>query len=93
MGPAAWLAEPVAQGMRSAYPLLAVMPGFSSRKGDISIYLVAGFPGQDELLSLLGRHKMGKACLYVRQLADVDLKVLEKLVRDGFAHTRARYPS
>ncbi len=65
--------------------------GFASRKGDISIYLVAEFPGQDELLAQLGRHNMGKACLYVRKLADVDMKVLEKLVAGSVAEVRRRY--
>jgi hypothetical protein len=56
------------------------LTGFASRKGDISIYLVPGFPGQDELLSKLGKHKMGKGCLYVRKLSDIDPNVLEQLV-------------
>lgn len=54
--------------------------GFSSRKGDISIYGVAGNEAATELLSKLGKHKLGKGCLYVSRLADIDLKVLEKLV-------------
>jgi len=54
--------------------------GFSSRKGDIAIYLVGDFPGRDELLGKLGKHKTAKACLYVRRLSDIDLKVLEQLV-------------
>lgn len=54
--------------------------GFSARKSDISIYLMGSFPGQEELLSRLGRHKMGKACLHVRQLGDVDLQILEQLI-------------
>ena len=56
------------------------LTGFSSRKGDISIYLTAGFPGRDELLARLGKHKVGKACLYIRKLGDVDLKILEQLI-------------
>lgn len=67
------------------------LTGFSSRKGDISVYLVANFSGQDELLSKLGKHKMGKACLYVRKLSDVDLKVLEQLVVGSVAEVRLRY--
>src|SRR4051794_28400715 len=47
--------------------------GFSSRKGDISIYGVAGEGADPALLDKLGKHKLGKGCLYVRQLADVDL--------------------
>ena len=65
--------------------------GFSSRKGDISVYLTAGFPGQDELLSKLGKHKMGKVCLYIRKLSDVDGKVLEQLVVGSVAEVRRRY--
>ncbi len=65
--------------------------GFSSRKGDISVYLMAGFPGRDELLARLGKHKMAKACLYLRHLSDVDLKVLEQLVAGSVADVKRRY--
>lgn len=69
----------------------ACQTGFASRKGDISVYLVASSAGQDELLAKLGKHKMGKACLYIRRLSDVDLKVLEKLVAGSVAEIRRRY--
>lgn len=65
--------------------------GFSPRKGDISVYLMAEAPGQAELLSRLGRHKMGKACLYIRKLADVDVEVLAQLVADSVAEVKRRY--
>lgn len=64
--------------------------GFSSRKGDISVYLVAASPDQDELLAKLGKHKMGKACLYLRSLSDIDLKVLEKLIAGSFTEIQRR---
>ena len=67
------------------------LTGFSSRKGNISVYLVANFSGQDELLSKLGKHKMGKACLYIRKLSDIDLKVLEQLVVGSVAEVRRRH--
>ena len=67
------------------------LTGFSSRMGDISIYLVADFPGQKELLSKLGKHKMGKGCLYVRKLSDVDLKVLEQLIFGSVAERKRHY--
>ncbi len=54
--------------------------GFSSRKGDISLYGVTGHPGASALLAKLGTHTLGKGCLYVRRLTDVDLKVLATLV-------------
>ena len=64
--------------------------GFSSRKGDISIYLTASFPGRENLLAKLGKHKLAKACLYVRSLSDIDTKVLEQLVA-GSAEARRRH--
>jgi hypothetical protein len=67
------------------------LTGFSSRKGNISVYLSASFPGQEELLSNLGKHRMGKACLYIRKLSDVDITVLERLVVGSVAEVRRRY--
>jgi hypothetical protein len=64
--------------------------GFSSRKGDISIYLTASFPGREDLLARLGRHKLAKACLYVRALGDIDVEVLEQLVAAS-AEARLRH--
>ena len=69
----------------------ACVTGFSSRKPDLSVYLVASGPRQDELLSKLGKHKMGKACLYIRKLSDVDTKVLERLVSGSVAEVKRRY--
>lgn len=71
----------------------APLAGFSSRKGDISIYLSCEVPPTDALRERLGQHKMGKACLYVRRLEDVDANVLEQLVAEAAAATRARYPA
>jgi hypothetical protein len=57
--------------------------GFSSRKGDISIYGLNAAPSHAELIPKLGKYKAGKGCLYIRNLADVDLNILEKLVSDA----------
>lgn len=65
--------------------------GFASRKPDLAIYLVPDLPGQAALLAKLGKHKMGKSCLSVRRLADVDVGVLERLVIESVQETRARY--
>ncbi len=69
------------------------LTGFSSRKSDIGVYLVASFPGQEELLSKLGKHKMGKGCLYLRKLGDVDLKILEQLIVGSVAERKRHYGS
>jgi hypothetical protein len=67
--------------------------GFSSRKGDISLYLLSGYgdPGMKKLLSGLGRHRVGVGCLYIRRLADVQVPVLERIVARSVADTRRRY--
>jgi hypothetical protein len=44
------------------------------------------------LLAKLGEHKTGKVCVYIRRLANVDLKVLAKLVARSVAETKSRYP-
>lgn len=61
--------------------------GFSPRKNAITIYLM---PGEEdkELFSQLGKHTLSKACLYVKKLADIDIKILEKLVKISLKRTR-----
>jgi len=66
------------------------LAGFASRKGDISVYLMGSFPEREALLARLGRHKMAKACLYIRRLSDVDLEVLEQLVARSAASLKDR---
>ncbi len=54
--------------------------GFSPRKNDLTLYLMAGFEKHPELMAKLGKHKTGKSCLYLKRLADVNLGVLERLI-------------
>jgi len=69
----------------------ACITGFSSRKGDISVYLTADGENLKPHLAKLGRHKMGKSCLYIRKLEDVDMKVLKQLVTESVAEVKRRY--
>ncbi len=69
------------------------LAAFASRKPDITVYLVEDFPGMGALLAKLGKHKHTKACLYVRKLADIDLKVLEQLIVGSVAEVKAKYGS
>lgn len=69
----------------------ACLVGFSSRKGDISVYLAPDSGNQEQLLTQLGRHKMGKCCLYIRKLEDVDTKVLKQLITESVAEMKRRY--
>ena len=65
--------------------------GFASRKGDITLYLESGFPGHEKLLAKLGKHKIGKACLYIRKLSDVDLTILEQLIVDSVTERKRQH--
>jgi hypothetical protein len=72
--------------------------GFAARRSEFSIYLTGTyFPEQgtarEELLRRLGRHRVGKACLYIRRLSEIDTGVLEELVRMSVDGLTARYAS
>jgi uncharacterized protein DUF1801 len=69
----------------------ACLAGFSSRKSDITIYLLADFPKQKQLLARLGKHKMSGSCLHLGTLRDVDLKVLTQLVAAAVAERKERH--
>jgi hypothetical protein len=57
--------------------------GFSPRKNDLTLYIMSGVERFPQLLKRLGKYKTGKACLYVKRLADVDLAVLKELVESS----------
>ena len=57
-----------------------MLVGFAPRKASMSLYIMPGFKRYDELLSRLGKHKIGKSCLYINKLADVDQAVLRRLI-------------
>jgi Domain of unknown function (DU1801) len=59
--------------------------GFSPRKGDLSLYILAGFEHHAKLLAQLGPHKIGKSCLYVKGLAGLDEPSLKSLIEQGVA--------
>jgi len=60
--------------------------GFSPRKNDLTIYVMAGLDRYADQLARLGRHKTGKSCLYVQRLADIDLAVLRAILEDSIKH-------
>jgi hypothetical protein len=67
------------------------LTGFAARGNELVVYLLAGDPDQQALLKKLGRHRMGKSCLYIRRLSDIDTAVLEQLVAGSVAEVRRRY--
>jgi hypothetical protein len=64
--------------------------GFAPRKGRLTLYLMDGFGGYEELLARLGKHSTGKSCLHVKRLQDVDLDVLREMVRRSYRDTTER---
>jgi hypothetical protein len=72
------------------------LTGFSPRDREFSIYVMGAPEGnaeRDALLAKLGKHRMGKGCLYVKQLDDIDMKVLEKLVKHSVDSLKTAYPT
>lgn len=66
--------------------------GFSPRKANFAIY-VADFPGKEQLLQKLGKHKGGlKQCLYINKVADIDLASLQQIVRQSLVELRKQWP-
>lgn len=70
-----------------------MMTGFSPRKGNLVLYIMPGYreAKQQEMLARLGKHKLGKSCLYINKLADVDEAVLSEIISDGVTEMRERY--
>lgn len=71
--------------------------GFAPRKAEFSIYLMGTYlpeelEQRDALLAELGKHRMGKVCLYVKRLSDIDLSVLRELAEISVARLRQTYP-
>ena len=69
----------------------APLAAFAIRGRELVVYLLPEGQEQRALLSKLGKHRMGKSCLYFKQLADLDRSVLERLVGSSIADVRRRY--
>ena len=69
----------------------APLAGFAIRGRELVVYLDVEGDRQKSLLSKLGKHKMGKVCLYFKRLADLDKPVLEQLVANSVAEVKRRY--
>ena len=69
----------------------AALVGFSPRKAKISLYLTGG-PEREGILADFGKHTVGKSCVYVNKLADIDTVVLEKLITHSVAFLNETYP-
>ena len=65
--------------------------GFAPRKAELSIYILPGYADFGDLLARLGKHKTGKACLYLKRLSDADEGVLRELIAAGLADLGKRW--
>ena len=65
--------------------------GFSPRKAAISLYVYTGAKEHEYLLEGLGKFKMGKACIYVKKLSDINLDVLKKLMKASIDFLQSKY--
>ena len=70
----------------------APIAAFSPRKTAITVYIATKFPGRNELLKQLGKHKVTVSCLYIKKLDDVDIDVLEKMIVESIKYTNELYP-
>jgi hypothetical protein len=62
------------------------LTGFSPRKQNLTLYIMAGFEQYEELLKQLGKHTTGKSCLYIKRIEDIDLPTLKTLVEESVKH-------
>jgi hypothetical protein len=71
----------------------APLAGFAPRKDSIVLYLSAGTKQKELSLQKLGKHKAGKACIYIKKLADIDIKVLREMVSNSVRMLKTQYPN
>lgn len=64
--------------------------GFYPRKGKITIYLMDGTARHSELLSRLGKHTTSRVCVYIKRLSDVELPILEKVLRQSYEYLKSQ---
>lgn len=76
-----------ASGREGDWPII----GFSPRKQNLTLYLMMyGFDQHTELLNKLGKHSLGKGCLYIKRLSDIDLPTLKRLIKASVKQQKGR---
>lgn len=68
----------------------AVPMSFYPRKGKLTVYLMDGTARHSELLALLGKHTTSRVCVYINRLSDIELPVLEQVVRDSYEYVKSQ---
>ena len=65
--------------------------GFSPREAAISLYVYTGSAQHEHLLKDLGKFKMGKACIYIKKLSDINQDALKKIMKETIHYLRSKY--
>ena len=68
----------------------AVPMSFYPRKDKMTIYLMDGTVRYSELLAQLGKHTTSRVCVYIKRLSDVDLPILERIVRESYEYVKSQ---
>ena len=68
----------------------AVPMSFYPRRGKITVYLMDGTARYAELLARLGKHSTSRVCIYIKRLSDIDLPVLEQIVRESYEYVKSQ---
>ena len=66
--------------------------GFSARKNALTVYCMNDFSQQEGLLKQLGKHKLGKSCLYIKKLSDIDIDILAQIIQKDWDYMNKKYP-
>jgi Domain of unknown function (DU1801) len=70
-----------------------ILAGFSPRKQNLTIYNMGGFEQDNDPLKKLGKHTMGKGCLYIKRLDDIDVPTLKRLIEESVKHVKHKAKS
>jgi hypothetical protein len=76
----------------SGHDGVSLATGFAPRKSEISIYIMPGYTAYGAIVATLGRHRLGKSCLYLKRLADADGEALAALIRAGLRDLARLWP-
>ncbi len=65
--------------------------GLSPRKANLTVYIMPGYQDYSDLTDKLGKHKLGKSCLYIRKLEDIHIPTLKRLIKRGYTDMKKKY--
>jgi hypothetical protein len=71
----------------------SMLTGFAPRKQALTLYIMSGFEGYDELMQNLGKYDTGVGCLYIKRLSDVHVPTLKRLIQKSAKHMAKNYPA